>query len=80
MAQVHLLLGKSYRGQNQPEKAKEEFLAAIRFDPTAAQPHYLLAQIYRELHDQQSSASEFAEFERLSKLEKEKAAKLSPMN
>jgi tetratricopeptide (TPR) repeat protein len=80
MAQVHLLLGKSYHGQHQPDKAKEEFLAAIRFDPAAAQPHYLLAQVYRELHDPQASASEFAEFERLSKLEKEKASKLNPVN
>ena len=79
-AQIHLLLGESYHGQDQPEKAKEEFLAAIRFDPAAARPHYLLAQVYRELHDLQSSAREVAEFEKLSRLEREKAVKLSPVN
>jgi tetratricopeptide (TPR) repeat protein len=73
MPQVHLLLGKCYQGQNDLEKAKVEFLAAIDADPTAAQPHYLLAQVYRELHDAQASAAELAQFERLSKLEKAKA-------
>ena len=73
MPQVHLLLGKCYQGQNDPEKAKAEFLAAIDADPAAPQPHYLLAQVYRELHDAQASADELAQFERLSKLEKAKA-------
>ena len=73
MPQVHVLLGKCYRGENEPEKAKTEFLAAIQADPTAAQPHYLLAQVYRELRNPQASSKEFAEFERLSQLEKDKA-------
>lgn len=72
MSQVHLLLGKCYLGQNDHEKAKAEFLAAIEADPTSAQPHYLLAQVYRDLHDTQASSNEFAQFERLSKLEQEK--------
>jgi tetratricopeptide (TPR) repeat protein len=73
MPQVHLLLGKCYRGQNDPEKAKAEFMAAIDADPADAQPHYLLAQVYRELHNPQASADQLAQFERLSKLEKDKA-------
>jgi tetratricopeptide (TPR) repeat protein len=80
MPQVHVLLGKCYRGENNPEKAKFEFLAAIQADPTAAQPHYLLAQVYRELRDPQASSKEFAEFERLSKLEKDKALGHGPQN
>jgi tetratricopeptide (TPR) repeat protein len=80
MPQVHVLLGKCYRGENNPEKAKFEFLAAIRADPTAAQPHYLLAQVYRELRDPQASSKEFAEFERLSKLEKDKSLGHGPQN
>lgn len=80
MPQVHVLLGKCYRGENEPEKAKTEFLAAIQTDPTAAQPHYLLAQVYRELRDPQASSKEFAEFERLSKLEKDKALVHGPQN
>jgi tetratricopeptide (TPR) repeat protein len=72
MSQVHLLLGKCYLGQNDREKAKAEFLAAIEADPTSAQPHYLLAQVYRDLHDTQASSNEFAQFERLSKLQQEK--------
>ncbi len=80
MSQVHVLLGKCYLGQQEPEKAKAEFLAAINADPAAAQPHYLLARVYRELHDQQASAAELAQFERLSKLEKEKTLPRSPQN
>jgi cytochrome c-type biogenesis protein CcmH/NrfG len=80
MPQVHLLLGKCYRGQNAEEDARTEFLAAIKADPTAAEPHYLLAQVYRELHNPQASANEFAEFERLSKMEKEKALQPAPQN
>jgi tetratricopeptide (TPR) repeat protein len=80
MSQVHLLLGKCYRGQNAQEDARTEFLAAIKADPTAAEPHYLLAQVYRELHNPQASANEFEEFERLSKLEKEKALQPAPEN
>src|ERR1700687_5257987 len=41
MSQVHVLLGKCYLGQKEPEKAKAEFLAAINADPAAAQSHYL---------------------------------------
>jgi len=80
MAQVHVLLGKCYRGENHPEKAKIEFLAAIQADPTAPQPHYLLAQVYRELRDLQASSKEFAEFERLTQLEKGKALQHGPQN
>ncbi len=80
MSQVHVLLGKCYQGQKEPEKAKAEFLAAIDADPAAAQPHYLLAKLYRELHDQQGNAAELAQFERLSKLEKEKTLQRNPQN
>jgi tetratricopeptide (TPR) repeat protein len=80
MPQLHVLLGKCYRGENEPEKAKTEFLAAIQADPTAAQPHYLLAQVYRELRNSQASSKEFAEFERLSQLEKDKALQHGPQN
>ena len=78
MSQVHLLLGKCYRGRHESEKARAEFLAAIDADPAAAQPHYLLAQVYREMHDPKASADELAQFERLSKLEKEKTAGRGP--
>ena len=80
MPQLHVLLGKCYRGENEPEKAKTEFLAAIQADPSAAQPHYLLAQVYRELGNPQASSKEFAEFERLSQLEKDKALQHGPQN
>ena len=70
---VHLLLGKCYRGEHDPEKAKGEFLTAIAADANAAEVHYLLAQVYQELKDTERSAKEFAEFERLSRTDKEKA-------
>jgi tetratricopeptide (TPR) repeat protein len=67
MPQVHVLLGKCYRGQNDSEAARIEFLAAIKADPAAPEPHYLLAQVYRELQNSEASARELAEFEKLSK-------------
>ncbi len=67
MPQIHLLLGKCYRGQSDPESAKIEFVAAIHADPTAPEPHYLLAQVYRDLQNGEASARELAEFEKLSK-------------
>ena len=73
MARVHLLLGECYRGQKDPENARSELLTAINADPTAPQPHFLLAQVYSELHNPEASAKELANFDRLSKLEQEKA-------
>jgi Tfp pilus assembly protein PilF len=73
MPQIHVLLGKCYQRQNNLPKAKEELLTAIQGDPTAAQPHYLLAQVYRKLNDQTGSASELAKFQLLSKSDAEKA-------
>jgi tetratricopeptide (TPR) repeat protein len=80
MSQVHVLLGECYQAQKEPEKAKVELLAAINCDPAAAQPHYLLANVYHELHDQQASAAELTQYERLSKLEKEKTLQGNPKN
>jgi protein O-GlcNAc transferase len=80
MLHVHVLLGQCYQGQNELEKAKGEFLAAIAAEPEAAQPHFLLASVYRDLHDAQASAVELAQFERLSKLEKEKSLQHDPQN
>jgi protein O-GlcNAc transferase len=70
LPQVHVLLGQCFQAQKELQKAKAEFLAAISADPAAAQPHYLLAGIYREVHDAPATARELAEFERLSALEK----------
>jgi tetratricopeptide (TPR) repeat protein len=77
---VHLLLGKCYRGQHELGKAKAEFLTAIAADSNAAEVHYLLAQVYQELKDPESSTKEFAEFERLSRLDKEKSLGSDPKN
>lgn len=65
--QMHVLLGRCYQQRHDPEKAKDELLAAIKGDPTAAAPHYLLAQVYRELHDSDASARELNLFDLLSK-------------
>jgi Tfp pilus assembly protein PilF len=72
MEQVHLLLGKCYHGLKQPDKAKEELLKAVEEDPTDDQPHYLLAQLYREANDADSSSREMAVFEKLSNSAKSK--------
>jgi tetratricopeptide (TPR) repeat protein len=80
MPQVHVLLGTCYQAQKELQKAKAEFQAAVHADPAAAQPHYLLAQVYRELRDTQASADELAQYEQLSKLEKEKPSPHAPQN
>jgi tetratricopeptide (TPR) repeat protein len=80
MPQVHVLLGQCYQSQKELQKAKDEFQAAINANPGAAQPHYLLARVYRELHDTQASAAELSEFDRLSKIEKEKPSQHTPPN
>jgi predicted Zn-dependent protease len=72
LEQVHLLLGKCYHGLNQPGKAKDELLKAAEEDPTDAEPHYLLALVYREANDADSSARERAVFEKLSNSAKSK--------
>jgi tetratricopeptide (TPR) repeat protein len=72
LPQIHLLLGKCYRAQNDLEGAKTEFVAAIKADPTAAPPHYLLAQVYRAQHNAEASARELAEYEKLSRLDSTK--------
>lgn len=77
---VHLLLGKCYRGQHELEKAKAEFLTAIAADSNAAEVHYLLAQVYQDLKDPEASTKEFAEFERLSRLDKERSLGSGPQN
>jgi len=80
MPQLHVLLGECYQWGKELQKAKAEFQAAITADPEAAQPHYLLARVYRELHDARASADELAQYEQLSKLEKEKTAPHTPQN
>lgn len=80
MFRIHLLLGKCYRGQHQLEKAKSEFLTAVAADANVAEVHYLLAQVYQDLKDPEASTKEFAEFERLSRLDKERSQGSGPQN
>ncbi len=80
MPQLHVLLGQCYQSQKELQKAKSEFQAAITADPAAAQPHYLLARVYRELHEAKASADELAQYDQLSKLEKEKTSPRTPQN
>jgi tetratricopeptide (TPR) repeat protein len=77
---IHLLYGKCYRGRREFEKAKVEFQAAIETSPNVPEAHYLMAQVYQELRDQQGSEREFAEFERLSEASGEKASAGTPKN
>jgi tetratricopeptide (TPR) repeat protein len=72
--QTDLLLGRCYRGLNQPGKAKYALLKAAEEDPTDPQPHYLLAQLYRDTNDADASAREMAVFQKLSNAVKAKKA------
>jgi tetratricopeptide (TPR) repeat protein len=80
MPQLHVLMGQCYQAQGELQKAKTEFQTAIAADAAAAQPHYLLARVYRELHDAQASADELAQYEHLSKLQEEKTSPHPPQN
>jgi len=71
--QMHVLLGNCYQAQHDLGNAKAEFLAAINADPAAAPPHYLLAQVYRELRDSEASARELSEYQRLLKSDADEA-------
>jgi len=72
VGQVHVLLGKCYRAAKDLARAKTEFERAAQWDPSDPQPHYLLAQTYRELHQAAESAKELADFEELSRTAKGK--------
>ena len=71
--QMHVLLGNCYQALHDLEKAKTEFLAAINADPGAAPPHYLLAQVYRELRNPEASARELTEYQSLLQSNADKA-------
>ena len=71
--QMHVLLGNCYQALHDLENAKAEFLAAINADPSAAPPHYLLAQVYRELRNPEASARELTEYQSLLKSDADKA-------
>ncbi len=72
MARVHLLLGKCYRSLKEPRKATDELLKAAEQAPNDPEPHYLLAQLYREANDAESSARELELFQNLSNSETSK--------
>ncbi len=66
LEQVHLLLGKCFHGLGEPDKAKGALLKAVEEDPSDPLPHYLLAQLYREANEPDSSTREMAVFHMLS--------------
>lgn len=72
MSHVHVLVGRCYQAAQDPVRAKAEFERAAQLDPSDPQPHYLLAQTYRDLHQLDQSAKELAQFEQLSQAEKDK--------
>ncbi len=70
LARPHLLLGECYLALKDLTKAKTELLAAAAADSSDPQAHFLLAQVYREQGDRESSAREVKEFQELSLKEK----------
>jgi predicted Zn-dependent protease len=71
--QMHVLLGNCYQALHDLKNAEAELLAAIHADPGAAPPHYLLAQVYRELRNPEASARELNEYQSLLKSDTDKA-------
>jgi Tfp pilus assembly protein PilF len=81
MARPHLLLGECYAALRDFTNAKTELLTAAQAAPADPQSHYLLAKVYRELGDKESSDREMSEFQRLSLAAKAKTyerAKTTP--
>ena len=72
ISHVHLLLGRCYLARDDFEKAKAELERAAEMDPADPQPHYLLAKTYQALHQPVQSSTELAQFETLSKAEKDR--------
>jgi len=56
----------------EPRKATDELLKAAEQAPNDPEPHYLLAQLYREANDAESSARELELFQKLSNSETSK--------
>jgi len=54
------------------DKAEAEFENAAQLDPSDPQPHFLLAQLYRDLRQAAASSKELAAFQELSQKEKDK--------
>jgi tetratricopeptide (TPR) repeat protein len=45
---AHLLLGRMHNGDKEPAKAKQEYRAAIRLDPSDPDPYYILGVICQQ--------------------------------
>jgi len=58
-ADCYFLIGQSYLMQNENEKAKENYEAAIKIDPNHAKAHYGAATVYAKLGDPDKAKGHF---------------------
>jgi tetratricopeptide (TPR) repeat protein len=56
---AHLLLAGMYAGREEPEKAKQEYRAAIALDPTDPDPHYGLGMLCQGAKEWQEAFESF---------------------
>ena len=66
-AAAYLQLGIVYSDQREIPKAISNYRAAIKFDPRMEEPHYRLAQAYRQIGETEKARVETDEYERLIK-------------
>jgi Tfp pilus assembly protein PilF len=69
-ADAYLGLGVALIATNQPQKAQEHLLEAVRLDPLNPKPHYRLAVVYRKSGRESDAAEEIATFRKLRDEEK----------
>lgn len=57
-------LSKAYRGLGQTNEAISSLKRAISINPKKAEPHYMLARLYSQIHRSEEARQELAEYER----------------
>ena len=77
-AEGNALLGKILVKEGKPAEALGPLEAAVAKDPASADRHYLLARAYQQVGRKEDAAREFAEVQRLKKLELERDRARTP--
>ena len=65
MPGIHFGLAKAYKAQGQNGKAMDAALRSVELDPSFAEAHYLLGQLYRDRNDAERARQEFETFRTL---------------
>jgi Tfp pilus assembly protein PilF len=67
---AHFYLGKCYLALGNLEAALQSLLKAVGLEPSSKQPHFVLAQVYGRLRNEEKRKYHLEVFERLNREEK----------